>query len=292
MLLFGWKCINNALTLGANLLKKNFSIDGNCPFGCHDTEDDNHLFLSCPLARSVWFGSAFGLHSNVVVEGGFANWLATLFSNLTAFSITSDDYVKILTLCWAIYMHRNEVLFRGTTTSPETIINNWKSLITPYVWDNELLPKPCRSGQRSNDITPHNHTFSYGDLILEWIKDKGGGRNVIGIYKVLNYQVSLVFFYRESSRQPILDCVLRGLRQYLHQRGNDDDRGKTLYLQNTISSLSTKAKDRKGVGVIAQDILRLCHDRGIRLGDKVHGIDLSLLLLNHCANNGLFSYLS
>lgn len=43
--LFGWKCINNALPLGANLLKKNFRIDATCAFGCNTIEDDNHLFL-------------------------------------------------------------------------------------------------------------------------------------------------------------------------------------------------------------------------------------------------------
>lgn len=58
ILLFRWKCVNDTLPLGVNLLNKKFNIDGKCVFGCDTLEIEDHLFLGCDLIRQTWLASS------------------------------------------------------------------------------------------------------------------------------------------------------------------------------------------------------------------------------------------
>lgn len=122
LLLFSGKCLHNSLPLGDNLLRKQFKIDGKCPFGCDTVETDTHLFLGCPMTRAAWFGSPLAFKSSMHDSQNFQDWLYHCFMH-----DQSDDHNilhQILWFCWAIYLHRNEVFFKKTTRSPRTIIED------------------------------------------------------------------------------------------------------------------------------------------------------------------------
>lgn len=104
-------CIHNALPLGANLLQKNYNIKGDCVFGCDAKEDDNHLFLGCPHSRHARLGSNMAIRSDVVSPLEFCNWLVSLFQQIGSNNFKDHNFVEILSFAWAIYTHRNEILF-------------------------------------------------------------------------------------------------------------------------------------------------------------------------------------
>lgn len=94
ILMFWWKCLNDALPLGTNLLKNNFNIDGGCAFGCEALEDTNHLFLGCDLIRRTWLASPLGIRSDTLLTLCLEEWLVNMFRNSATCS--KDVFVKIL----------------------------------------------------------------------------------------------------------------------------------------------------------------------------------------------------
>lgn len=52
--LFIWKMWQNSLALSDNLHRRNITPSAECCICLHDTEDNDHLFRSCPLAQEVW----------------------------------------------------------------------------------------------------------------------------------------------------------------------------------------------------------------------------------------------
>lgn len=129
ILLFGWKCLNNSLPLGANLFVKKFSIDGSCAFGCDVAEDDDHLFIHCPFARRTWMGSTLGIRTNTIAPNGFREWLTSLICNFDHHGTKENAFIQIIAFAWAIYNHRNEVKFQNKSISSENIWNTWSSMV-------------------------------------------------------------------------------------------------------------------------------------------------------------------
>lgn len=204
VLLFGWKCLINALPLGRDLLKKNFNIDSQCAFGCPITEDANHLFLSYSISQCARFGSTLGIHSGVTPDLGFVNWLVTLFDSIDESTFTKNDFVRILVFSWAIYMHRNEVRFQSIAASPVSTINLWNRIINREVWECKdlnytmTLDRPNRTG----DSSRRTHPFHEG-ILIGWKKDRCSQQNIIGVFHYFSNCAQLVFFYRENSTNPI-----------------------------------------------------------------------------------------
>lgn len=118
--MFVWKCFHHGLPFGANLLKKHFNITGLCPFGCDTIEDEKHFFLHCPMTRAAWFASPLAFRSDQIHQMEFKDWL----SHNIQTGMTGNDTVlrHILWFCWAIYTHRNEVLFKMIIPSPHQIM--------------------------------------------------------------------------------------------------------------------------------------------------------------------------
>lgn len=121
--IFGWKCLHDGLPLGADLLKKHFNIDGPCPFGCENIENETHLFLECPMTRTAWFCSSMAFKSDRIPISDFKTWLSHCFQDCN--SDNRSVIIQMIWFCWAIYSHRNEVLFNNTQPSPGQIVDIW-----------------------------------------------------------------------------------------------------------------------------------------------------------------------
>lgn len=276
VLLFGWKCLVSALPLGRELLKKHFNIEDQCAFGCPITEDANHLFLHYPVSRCAWFGSALGIHSGVTHDIGFVNWLVTLFESIDDSTFTEKDFVRILVFSWSIYMHRNEVRFQNIAASPGSIINIWNRVINPDIWEcRDLnytlsLDRPNRTGFYNSRTHPDQE-----DILIGWKKDRRSRQNNIGVFHYFSNCAQLVFFYRENSTNPIPDSVLKGIRCYLLNQPPSTSNRRTLYLQGNLPSLKNA-----DLGILAQNVDRLCNHHQIQVAAHPHNLDLLPCLTN------------
>lgn len=137
--IFIWRCAHNGLPLGSNLLKRQFKIDRICVFCGNEKEDADHLFLNCPKNRAAWFSLPWTLRSDVLLQNGFHSWFSELIRGLEHQDNPLINSCHIIWFCWAIYFHRNEVLFRNITPDPIKIVNIWQQQI-----DKEKFQSGCR----------------------------------------------------------------------------------------------------------------------------------------------------
>ena len=87
-----------------------------CPLYDGGPEDCSHLFFQCPLAQAAWRVAGVARLS-VTSEEAFWRSLSGGFFRREA------DWRRIFGTLWAIWIHRNEVVFRGTTPSGDVIIH-------------------------------------------------------------------------------------------------------------------------------------------------------------------------
>ncbi|KAL2944426.1 hypothetical protein RDABS01_032773 [Bienertia sinuspersici] len=84
--MFCWKLAHNALPTKENLSKRKITQNSSCVI-CGNVESASHLFLYCEVSKRIWSSSSLG-------------W-ALLIANL-----------------WAIWTHRNNVIFREAAVNP------------------------------------------------------------------------------------------------------------------------------------------------------------------------------
>ena len=78
------------------------------------SEDCSHLFFQCPLAQEAWRGAAVARLSVTSEE--------TFWSSLLGGSFRREaDWRRIFATLWAIWIHRNEVIFKGISPSGDAI---------------------------------------------------------------------------------------------------------------------------------------------------------------------------
>ena len=85
-----------------------------CPLCGGGPEDCSHLFFQCPLAQEAWRGAAVARLSVTSEE--------TFWNSLLGGSFRREaDWRRIFATLWAIWIHRNEVIFRGISPSGDAI---------------------------------------------------------------------------------------------------------------------------------------------------------------------------
>ena len=90
-----------------------------CLGGGGGAEDCFHLFFQCSLAQKAWRAAAV-VRLSVTSEEAFWNSLSGgIFSG-------EADWRRTFATLWAIWIHRNKVIFRGVTPSGDAIIHTAK----------------------------------------------------------------------------------------------------------------------------------------------------------------------
>ncbi|XP_074300195.1 uncharacterized protein LOC141631420 [Silene latifolia] len=98
-----------------------------------DSSDGNslHLFRDCGVARWVWDG----LGIEVVTEkqgGDVKEWVEACWQELCVM-----ESVKLMVGCWAIWEHRNKVIFDNVEVEPKLVIRRARDVILEGVGDSE-----------------------------------------------------------------------------------------------------------------------------------------------------------
>ena len=85
-----------------------------CPLCNRGMEDCDHLFFQCSLAQEAWQSVAL---ARLDVSSAEAFW-TSVSSN---FFRREADWRCIFAVLWAIWTHKNEMIFRGATPSGDAI---------------------------------------------------------------------------------------------------------------------------------------------------------------------------
>ena len=114
--IFSWLLLRRRLMTRAVRQRMYPDSPENCPLRDGGFEDCSHLFFQCPLAQEVWWEAAVNRLS-VTSEEAF-------WSSLSGgFFMREAEWGRIFATLWAIWTHRNEVIFRGITPSGDAIIH-------------------------------------------------------------------------------------------------------------------------------------------------------------------------
>lgn len=96
------------------LLTKGWQGSPLCLF-CHHQESVNHIFITCPVAKQVWFWMGKSQHY-------FIQW--NTMEDIIEFSFTlpkteQQAFLMVFSaICWTIWKHKNELCF--TNTQPKS----------------------------------------------------------------------------------------------------------------------------------------------------------------------------
>jgi len=102
---FAWLLTRQRLNCRTNLRGKNLLDDTSCELCASGEEDCHHLILSCPFANQAW--QALGMDATL----GDVAKLWALPRPATIPTRHFDSFV--LLICWNLWKHRNDVIFRS-----------------------------------------------------------------------------------------------------------------------------------------------------------------------------------
>ena len=114
--IFGWLLLRRRLMTRAMRQRMFSDSPVSCPLCGEGTEDCSHLFFRCSLAQETWWAAAVARLS-VTSEEAFWSSLSGGFFRREA------DWRRIFAILWAIWIHKNEVVFRGISPSGDAILH-------------------------------------------------------------------------------------------------------------------------------------------------------------------------
>jgi len=105
--IFLWYLKKEVVLTKDNLVTRNWSGDRGCCF-CHFPETINHLFFDCFYAKFLWRAVhiIFGLPPPTNINDLFLRWTKLGTKKYNSLLLTAA-----VSLCWAIWITRNEVVF-------------------------------------------------------------------------------------------------------------------------------------------------------------------------------------
>ncbi|KAL2921850.1 hypothetical protein RDABS01_013341 [Bienertia sinuspersici] len=120
---FLWKLIWNALPLHTNLLRRGVQAASFFPFseGCEETNE--YLFRDCTVVRYVWSASILGLYTEAAQPIPLGTWIQNLLLLLAKGpNKDNNSATELVIALWAIWNHRNKIVFEAVSVSLNTIL--------------------------------------------------------------------------------------------------------------------------------------------------------------------------
>ena len=114
---FAWLLLRRCLMTRSLLQRMVPDVPAECPLWARVVEDCQHLFFVCPFAQAVW--QAAGIN-RLMVTSEEAFWQSL---GGGTFRHEAEGQTIFATL-WSLWIHRNEVIFRGCTPSVDAIQHN------------------------------------------------------------------------------------------------------------------------------------------------------------------------
>ena len=123
--LFGWLLIRRRLVMRA--LRHHMLPDtpASCPLCGGGPEDCLHLFLQCPMVQEAWRAAVIDRLPTSSEEAFWSSLAGGYYRR-------NMEWRQIFATLWAIWLHRNEVIFRDATPSGDAIIHAVGGLILSW----------------------------------------------------------------------------------------------------------------------------------------------------------------
>ena len=124
--IFGWLLLRQRLMTRSFCQRICPGSSAECPLCAGVIEDYSHLFFECQYAQATWRAAAT---SNLDFYTAECFWCSIAWG---PFRCTAEWHT-IFTNLWAIWLHRNEVVFRGRSKSVDVIQHNARGIA--YSWN-------------------------------------------------------------------------------------------------------------------------------------------------------------
>ncbi|XP_048491491.1 uncharacterized protein LOC125492811 [Beta vulgaris subsp. vulgaris] len=129
--LFLWKILNHALPTTDNLIKR--KIREVNPIYCLCNMQDEtmtHLFRDCEITQRIW-RSSMGITANQGTHLLIPEWIKNFLNLFRKRKKENRDIMEIefISTLWGIWLHRNEVIFKDSSTNPKRIMEITKENI-------------------------------------------------------------------------------------------------------------------------------------------------------------------
>lgn len=164
---FVWRIINKALDTKDNLNKRSIQVDSSCVFCLRCEESCSHSFRDCQFVGRIWKASQLGINVMSAHYIDISEWI----KNFLMFFWKEDgqDSQRVLAfvaVLWAIWLQRNNIVFRNNHPDPEQVIASSQIFIRETV-----------EAQRMYDKILHRRMKSETNLLV--LKGNYGETNVI-----------------------------------------------------------------------------------------------------------------
>lgn len=165
--------------------KRGVAVDDKCPLCDNAAESEEHLFRLYPIAQMVWRASNLGIFSEAQHTVHMSEWII-IFLNYFYNQDGKDDtrIVQLISIMWAIWLHRNEILFRGVSVNPNNILdlaqshvqrwNRMKEVKEALISQQSQSQKPDSRGQVTMWRTGTCHTRDFFSIVVDaaWNRKK------------------------------------------------------------------------------------------------------------------------
>lgn len=124
-----WKIMWRACPTKVNVQKRGIEIDPLSPWWKDVLETEQHLFRDCTFAKHVWAASMLGINARVPGHNTPKEWVPDyVFFFQPRDGKNSTSLMEFILSCYAIWGHRNEVVYQGIEPQPLKIMKKISSL--------------------------------------------------------------------------------------------------------------------------------------------------------------------
>ncbi|KAF9601905.1 hypothetical protein IFM89_023969 [Coptis chinensis] len=124
-----WQGAQEVIPTSDFLLRHHFHVDQECFLCRHEEESLHHLFIGCPFARALWFGS--DLHS--IIYGTnfitFKQWIEEVIYKCKEYQVDQDLVKKFAIVFWCIWLARNSARFQSKDANIMHFLYKVKSML-------------------------------------------------------------------------------------------------------------------------------------------------------------------
>ncbi|XP_030950169.1 uncharacterized protein LOC115974093 [Quercus lobata] len=113
------------------LNRRQIIVSTNCVMCEQEDETLDHLFLKCPFARALWFGSPRNIRSDTIPS--IRQWLISILEKYKAGNEQEDNVLTdISATLWVIWTYRNMVLFENKAVDIQQAISSTSYFMTEW----------------------------------------------------------------------------------------------------------------------------------------------------------------
>lgn len=146
-----WRAMSNCLPTLTQLQYKHVSVQSWCPVCTEEAETIMHCLVSCQFAKQCW--EILNLNVSYDQNTEFKTWIEERFK-----SGTDKQRAESVTLCWAIWRARNDLVWNQKSSTVNRVVASAKQSLTQW------------NLAQSRSYNTHLQPQVKGDGVSYWVK--------------------------------------------------------------------------------------------------------------------------